>query len=890
MENDNLIFQNSISYNQLPDEITRKAVKEFVLTQNDYPNKKQCLSYLCRGYPRNLSVEKFTSKDLLKTISIWGGPDYRKRFLRFVIFAILNKYNNDPILQRLAEHEDCLDTLSNSLEYIEYLLTDIEYSRYKESMLFSLRNESYALYVYTFQITKKSQIPDSIYAVVKKYIDNIKFESNIDLASKNRIFTGISPVCEFLFDGKKHIDTQNVVQCLEYLQKCAPYIKAQGTRALFIILGILNDNCLLNDEKLQCLAAINSKRNITIQVNTALKILEYKHPEYWCVREFDSPYHKKTTFSKYINHPAKEVREIIADFLASHFNRTFQGIDDFCMLFAQSLDGYVIKSVSDLNFKTFKNQTMFFYKINNDSGHSAASCTVAFYLYITHNIDDQIFEKDGVPSSILQRPTISKEIVEGYHLIKYNQMEKTPECDKWLFCYKKSEKSSIYEIDAIDFTRILSETYRSWIKHYIWKEDVKVYTKLHPLPIFVKAFNYVHDIKTGAALTVFTTPGDETKFDVRDATAYKNYILATYENNRTRNAYIYNIRNLLRHVSHNNLGDIGTGVFYTLNHTLDQTYDNTCPIPNSELSQLSALIKEKASSDPLADMYSSIFFIALETEFRGSQIVSLPKNCLRETAKNGEYVVVSETKTSAGELVEQPISAYVEREIRHITQITNIYREKCTNTRLKNHLFIVPGAKRNTFKPLNESKFNSFLKACCSELALPLYTLENLRDTHMTKAEEFRIRNQLSDIEQSVLTGHSSTAVDDIHYVKLDIREMLETLHGTIIGDVQLDGKIYSSLDSPITNSENEVSNGCGWCKSSSCNVMVNLDCPMCKNFVTTISRLPYFEEQVKMLDKKIVAASIPHDKEDLVNIKRLMLRYIEEILKKKEVVENGNK
>lgn len=533
---------------------------------------------------------------------------------------------------------------------------------------------------------------------------------------------------------------------------------------------------------------------------------------------------------------------------------------------------------------------MFFYKINNDSGHSAASCTVAFYLYITHNIDDQIFEKDGVPSSILQRPTISKEIVEGYHLIKYNQMEKTPECDKWLFCYKKSEKSSIYEIDAIDFTRILSETYRSWIKHYIWKEDVKVYTKLHPLPIFVKAFNYIHDIKTGAALTVFTTPGDETKFDVRDATAYKNYILATYENNRTRNAYIYNIRNLLRHVSHNNLGDIGTGVFYTLNHTLDQTYDNTCPIPNSELSQLSALIKEKASSDPLADMYSSIFFIALETEFRGSQIVSLPKNCLRETAKNGEYVVVSETKTSAGELVEQPISAYVEREIRHITQITNIYREKCTNTRLKNHLFIVPGAKRNTFKPLNESKFNSFLKACCSELALPLYTLENLRDTHMTKAEEFKIRNQLSDIEQSVLTGHSSTAVDDIHYVKLDIREMLETLHGTIIGDVQLDGKIYSSLDSPITNSENEVSNGCGWCKSSSCNVMVNLDCPMCKNFVTTISRLPYFEEQVKMLDKKIVAASIPHDKEDLVNIKRLMLRYIEEILKKKEVVENGNK
>lgn len=40
-------------------------------------------------------------------------------------------------------------------------------------------------------------------------------------------------------------------------------------------------------------------------------------------------------------------------------------------------------------------------------------------------------------------------------------MEKAPEYDKWLLCYKKSKNSSIYEIDAVDFTRILSKTYRS---------------------------------------------------------------------------------------------------------------------------------------------------------------------------------------------------------------------------------------------------------------------------------------------------------------------------------------------------------------------------------------------------------------------------------------------
>ena len=57
----------------------------------------------------------------------------------------------------------------------------------------------------------------------------------------------------------------------------------------------------------------------------------------------------------------------------------------------------------------------------------------------------------------------------------------------------------------------------------------------------------------------------------------------------------------------------------------------------------------------------------------------------------------------------------------------------------------------------------------------------------------------------------------------------------------------------------------------------------MCKDFVTTPDRLPYFKERIKSLDEKILNASIPHDKEDLVAVKRLHVGFIEALLNLKE-------
>lgn len=154
----------------------------------------------------------------------------------------------------------------------------------------------------------------------------------------------------------------------------------------------------------------------------------------------------------------------------------------------------------------------------------------------------------------------------------------------------------------------------------------------------------------------------------------------------------------------------------------------------------------------------------------------------------------------------------------------------------------------------------------------------------MTKARIYKLKHKMSDLEHSVLTGHTTKNVDMNHYVDISIETMLESVYGIVIGDVDINGKIVNELDSKIATIENEVSNGCGYCSNESCDNLTYLDCLMCKNFVTMPSRRYFFEAQLQTMDEKLKNSALPHDKEDIVNIKRLLVKYIAKI-KELEVI-----
>ena len=161
-------------------------------------------------------------------------------------------------------------------------------------------------------------------------------------------------------------------------------------------------------------------------------------------------------------------------------------------------------------------------------------------------------------------------------------------------------------------------------------------------------------------------------------------------------------------------------------------------------------MKSESSNSLMGSLCYSAFYIALETEFRPTQIFSLRKDCIRETAKKNEYVLVSRSKTSAGETCEYPITEYVKREIDEIIKATDYLRSMTTAADLKDYLFIIPRTRKGQVQLLTCGSFNTHLQKCCSLAGIPSYSISNLRDTHMTKAEEEIIRKSLSDVHLRV--------------------------------------------------------------------------------------------------------------------------------------------
>lgn len=698
--------------------------------------------------------------------------------------------------------------------------------------------------------------------------------------TQSAFYSKLKYIFEYFPGGLVDFNKENV---LDFLEKNAGGASCTLKKSIYRLLVIMNKHNCLIDQNVVSLAKTLAQTKTAPANNILKKILTDVHPEYFTV----VPFHTSTRESQtvlYINCTIKEIRRTVADFLGNFYNHNSTlEIAYFCENFSFSLNGYTVKQTSDFSFTTFKKQVHYFCNASFRKNKRLLPILIAFYRYLALYINPNIFKEDNIPLSILQKPNLGQFFNSGYEIIKYNPYEKFPMADKWFFFYKEHPSDSVICLQTIDFTKVESTIYRKWLKDYTWNYPASLNSKLHIFYALSKSLNYFSKLKKGTELSIFALPGNEDYITAQDILAFKNHLFSIHKNNRTLNSYIYNVRNLFQQAQNSGLGKIDVGAFYNLTHTLDQTYDNTRPIDDSSLTKVVSILKNAACNNILYSIYLSIFFLALETEFRISQILNLDLNCLRETAKKGEFVVISRTKTSAGEFVEQPISNYVEKEIRHVIALTQTYRKQCTNTEISNKLFIRKGKGTLGIVMINREEFNLYLKKCCTRANVEPFTVSNLRDTHMTKAEEFRIRNNLSDIEQNILTGHKSIQTDDTHYVKLDIREMLEAVHGITIGNITLEGNVLPTMDKKISTHDNEVVGGCGYCKNSYCNMLINLDCPMCKNFVTTVSRLPYFEEQIKLLDQQIMKATIPHDKEDLVNIKRLLLRYVEEILKVKE-------
>ncbi|MFL0246571.1 hypothetical protein [Candidatus Clostridium stratigraminis] len=617
--------------------------------------------------------------------------------------------------------------------------------------------------------------------------------------------------------------------------------------------------------KLWCLSSIEKMKYVN-----SLFITEYKRKDSL----------RMTTFI--VNVKNTIVYELLCNFSSSN-TEVLKQSKEFFEIFEDSVRDKTkldnIKDIKDFSYDIFEEQ----FKFYDSLGLSNILC--AFYLYLwgfdpNHNL----FPKSsGIDYKTLKRKEFYKDYKAGYRLVLYNPHDPVPLFDKWIIFDNGFGNNSLAVNNSngqlIDFNKINNQLYRHYVKTWLWKDtSISIFAKVNYYFYVSRFFNFLSSNKKD----------NENIITLEDALTYKNHTLATVESDTNASKYMYNIRGVLRYLKDEKLIEVEDSVLYHLKYP-SKSKNQAKVVANEDLQKLADLMKENAETSDLDKLYYLIYYLLLETEFRITHILALETDCVKPTAKKDQYIIKSKTKTSNGYEVKQSITIYVKKQIDDILRITENLRNECNEKDLKKRLFIKRNYSRKLIiSPVTRENFTEYLSDCCDKLGISHYTASNLRDTHITKAEEFVIRKGLSKIEQSVLTGHTNTDTDNRHYVESNITDMLEIIHGTIIGDIDINGQVVISADKSIANEENEVENGCGYCKSEACKNTSFLSCFMCEHFMATVDRIPYFEEQLKLIEYKIPHASIQHDKEDLLNIKQLLLNYLKALyLKSKELISN---
>lgn len=882
----------------------------FHTTRSKRENSKRFAETLSKFFG-NVGLKDVSSFFVLDVLTSPHITDKESRdIIRFVVFLLQEEYVKDNILFRLTIFDGNMSNTGNKSDIISSLtiskiikiLTSKNFHEYIDSGTLVATSGSeensreIGKQLFLIELPNESCFDSEMYEFLSNHFEGIKLNTTLNVHTRKAQALAFVDVAKIFFQNitNKDITREYLYNTLKDNEKILTSPKGKRTVSELhkAVLSMISRG-LIKDEQLSHLATLGERLLFGVPViETFLNVLG--NP---AIDKFvQIPYPDGSTkFSLYhVNIQSNEIRDAFIEFALNYSNRGF-GFVRFCEEFDTSLGDYHVERIKDLNFNTYKSHLLHFNKYANDENRSKSKSTfilapiTSFYLYIKQTYNGNIFDKSGVDSNILERLKIGQEILDGYIPIPYNPHEEIPDVDKWLLCYggmetnNSSELISVTSSILLDFTQIKSETYRKFCKHYVWYYDSGIDGKNKNLKIIIKFCNYISDLKSGAVRYLGVTPTKDERITMNEIIAFKYYVIDSHENNTTIATYISPVRVFLNFISENDFMNFENGVFWHLKDIPSYNKSNANAIVDEDLDKVSALMKKKTEESVFNHVCFYVLYLAIHTPFRSSHIITWKLDAITDTIKEGQFRTYSRTKTSHGRKQPIPVTERIKRAIDNAIRITEPYRQECKNKKIKNYVFIVEGLKKGTYRGLSTRRFNAYFRKCCEEVGInPEYTLANLRDTRMSKAEVEVAKKGYSDLEQRALTHHND-ANSINSYSDIDIRECLEAVYQIYIGNVDIKGKVVKKIPKDIATEERSVSEGCGYCGTKSCDNYSFLGCLMCKHFQTSPEQIPFFQEQINICDKKIAEAKINHDKEDFQAIKRLMVAFLERLILIKE-------
>ena len=604
--------------------------------------------------------------------------------------------------------------------------------------------------------------------------------------------------------------------------------------------------------------------------------------------------YKKRPFTTLVdtNINNKFINSLLDDFYKGDlYNSAYISVD-FVKKFSESHSDFSdFQDISDFNYSVFKSQYEFY---KNNEKELKTLIKFYIYLYVTSEYTELFKANDPVDMVYMQQYNFLQKYKEGFELVNLNPNEEYPPINKWVIKPNGFEatsttfKSTSYK--SLDFTKIKCDFYINFAKHYYWYTPNSLSTKTGEITFVIIFLNFIFEYKTNNIKSL-SEGIDYKKITASEVYSFRKHMGLTTQKTGTFNGYMTAINKFLGMCKDKGFLDVESGAFEYLYQAPKNKGNGGISIPDEDLTLLEQHL-EKLSEEKnlLYNLYHIIFHLAIETELRISQILSLQISEIKEGMKKGQFFIRSITKISNGEKINQQISIYAKRHIDIAINITETLRANA-NDKYSDYIFLAPPdlVKSTTkdIKPIEPYLFSRFLKRECKKIGLKEYSAENLRDTHMTKAVEFAFKRGLNILEASVLTNHAQPSTTHNNYVDFKVKTFAEATYGVMIGDVDIKGNILP-IDNETFTKEDTVDDNCGFCKETECKIMNEIGCPMCDGFVVTLDRIPYYELKIKQFDDAIEKEEIEHEKQHLTVQKKLYVAYLTELYKLREEISNN--
>lgn len=568
----------------------------------------------------------------------------------------------------------------------------------------------------------------------------------------------------------------------------------------------------------------------------------------------------------------------------------------FTLLFEESLTDIAptICTYTDFTDTTFWTQAEYF-KANPDltdrERNLCLRLLMQFYRYLVNEHTDHHYFGNSLHLSeaLLFSPSFVTQIEQGFYVVPFDQRADYHNRKRMIFLLRgySSLSTRIKDDDFVplDLSAIKNDFYRNELfKYYVSMPSASVVTWGSCQMGYMRdALAMLDNVKAQKGY-----PNPDPKYlNNQEALLVRSFYSDESVKLATRNNKIGAIRRFLMWERDENKAISFDDMFFDyLVQYEEPSKTHGKSIPDEDLGKISAWLAAQASTSHEMDLTYAALHLALETEFRISQICHMKVNCIKPSAKPHEYIVQTYHKTGHGRLDSFVISELTYRHLMRIIENTEPYREKCTRRELSEYIFLYDSTM-NTVALMDSTRFRRWFQQACTALNLPKYTSQNIRDTHMTKSFEYVLKHGKSDLVMAALSKHKYLDTTKSHYIEQKLNDMLEATYGIIIGDLDdcysPSKHITEKIPENVDRDENVVENGCGNCKSAQCTMRNALPCLICDNFITTIKHEPAFRRAIEAVDKLMQNAGTKHDKDDLTTIKLLLVMYLKAIYQKKQ-------